>query len=64
MWCDNEIIMIASWTDASPWPILQFCDILCDSKIISLAKDYRFINFSVDEVPFFNVSYLSKEHYF
>ena len=24
MWCDNEIIMIASWTDASPWPILQF----------------------------------------
>ena len=61
MWCDNEIIMIASWTDASPWPIVQFLVSVCawcDSKIIPLAKDFRFINFSGDKVPFFSVSYL------
>ena len=32
--------------------IYSVCDMWCDSKIISLAKDFRFINFSDDEVPF------------
>ena len=60
MWCDNEIIMIASWTDASPWPILQFLAlqyivyVICGVIVKSFPSQKIFVLliFSDDEVPF------------
>ena len=59
----DEFLVIINLTDndennSSMIAAKEASDMWCDCKIISLAKDFRFINFSGDKVPSFGVSYL------